>query len=69
MYLKEIYQTHLHKLFYEVETPLIPVLTEMEYEGVKIDTDFLRQYSKEISQDIVALKDEILNSPVVHSSI
>lgn len=59
---KEIYQTHLHKLFYEVETPLIPVLTEMEYEGVKIDTDFLRQYSKEISQDIVALKDEILTT-------
>jgi DNA polymerase-1 len=59
---KDIDQTHLHKLFYEVETPLIPVLTEMEYEGVKIDTDFLRQYSKEISQDIVALKDEILTT-------
>lgn len=59
---KEIDQTHLHKLFYEVETPLIPVLTEMEYEGVKIDTDFLRQYSKEISQDIVSLKDEILTT-------
>ena len=40
---KEIDHTHLHKLFYEVETPLIPVLTDMEYEGVKVDTDFLKQ--------------------------
>lgn len=58
---KEIDSTHLHKLFYEVETPLIPVLTDMEYEGVKVDTDFLRNYSKEISHDIIALKDEIEN--------
>lgn len=44
-----------------METPLIPVLTDMEYEGVKVDTDFLRNYSKEISHDIIALKDEIEN--------
>ena len=58
---KEVDHTHLHKLFYEVETPLIPVLTEMEYEGVRIDTAFLKQYSDEIAHDIISLKEEILS--------
>lgn len=65
----EIDHPHLHKLFYEVETPLIPVLTDMEFEGVKVDTDFLKQYSNEIAQDIVALKDEILSTCGVQFNI
>ncbi len=59
---KEIDNTHLHKLFYDVETPLVPVLTDMEYEGVRLDVDFLKQYSDEIAQDIVLLKEEILST-------
>ncbi len=58
----QIDNTHLHKLFYDVETPLVSVLTEMEYEGVRIDMDFLKQYSDEIATDIVKLKDEILET-------
>jgi DNA polymerase I len=56
---KEIDQTHLHKLFYEVESPLIAVLTDMEYEGVNIDVDFLRGYSKELTEEIVEMQDKI----------
>ncbi|HNE50226.1 MAG TPA: DNA polymerase I [Chitinophagales bacterium] len=59
---KEIENTHLHKLFYEVETPLIPVLTDMEYEGVKIDTEFLKNYSDEIADEIIILKEDILKT-------
>ncbi|MGZ3880327.1 MAG: DNA polymerase I [Flavisolibacter sp.] len=36
----------VEKVFHEVENPLVPVLTDMEYEGVKIDVDFLNEYSK-----------------------
>lgn len=57
----EIDNTHLHKLFYEVETPLIPVLTEMEYEGVKVDTDFLKVYSEEIADELRILQDTIFD--------
>lgn len=57
---KQIDNTHLHKLFYNVETPLVSVLTDMEYEGVRIDMDFLKEYSNEIGADIVRLKDEII---------
>jgi DNA polymerase-1 len=35
-------------VFYQVDTPLIKVLTDMEYEGIRIDTDFLKSYSKDL---------------------
>jgi DNA polymerase-1 len=35
-------------VFYQVDTPLIKVLTDMEFEGIRIDTDFLKSYSKEL---------------------
>lgn len=36
----------VQEVFDTVETPLVPVLVNMEYEGVKIDMDFLNEYSK-----------------------
>jgi DNA polymerase-1 len=38
-------------VFDKVEVPLVPVLTAMEYEGVKIDMDFLREYSKVLDEE------------------
>ncbi|MBA2562937.1 MAG: DNA polymerase I [Chitinophagaceae bacterium] len=38
----------VEKVFDEVESPLVKVLTDMEYEGVKVDMDFLNLYSKEL---------------------
>jgi DNA polymerase-1 len=41
------------RVFYEIESPLIPVLVDMEYEGVRVDSaalaDFAAQLSKEIA--------------------
>lgn len=39
-------------IFAKVENPLVPVLLDMEYEGVGLDQDFLREYSKELERDI-----------------
>lgn len=55
--LKNIFEPELkikevEKVFYEVENPLIKVLMEMEYEGVKIDTEFLKDYSKELEKEV-----------------
>lgn len=36
----------VQKVFDEVENPLAPVLLDMEYEGVRIDVDFLNEYSR-----------------------
>lgn len=41
----------VQKVFDEVETPLVKVLVDMEYEGIKIDVDFLSEYSKELEKE------------------
>jgi DNA polymerase-1 len=38
-------ENNVEKVFNEVDTPLIKVLLELEYEGVRIDTEFLKNYS------------------------
>lgn len=41
----------VEKVFYEVENPLVKVLTEMEFEGIRIDEKFLRGYSEELLKE------------------
>lgn len=65
----EIDNTHLHKLFYDVETPLITVLAEMEFEGVKVDTDFLKVYSEEIGDELRILQDTIFDLSGTHFNL
>jgi DNA polymerase-1 len=49
--LPQLKEKEVEKVFYEVENPLVKVLTDMEYEGVKIDEEFLKDYSKELEKD------------------
>ncbi len=44
-------QKEVEKVFNEVENPLVKVLVDMEYEGIKVDVDFLTDYSKELEID------------------
>jgi DNA polymerase I len=44
-------EKQVEKIFHEVENPLVPVLFCMEYEGVRIDTEFLNLYSKQLEID------------------
>lgn len=41
----------VEKVFTEVESPLVKVLVDMEFEGIKIDVDFLADYSKQLEKD------------------
>ena len=41
----------VEKVFEQVENPLVRVLVDMEYEGVKVDIDFLNEYSKVLEVD------------------
>lgn len=43
-------ENDVEKIFYEVETPLIKTLLDMEYEGIRIDTEFLINYGHEIEK-------------------
>ena len=40
--------SEVEKVFEEVENPLVKVLVDMEFEGIKVDVDFLNNYSKEL---------------------
>jgi DNA polymerase-1 len=44
-------EKEVEKVFNEVENPLVKVLVDMEYEGIKIDEGFLNDYSKELERD------------------
>ncbi|GGH82406.1 DNA polymerase-1 [Filimonas zeae] len=44
----QLKEKEVEKVFYEVENPLVKVLTAMEFEGVKVDVGFLREYSKQL---------------------
>lgn len=52
---------NLVKLFREVETPLVKVLADIEFAGVRIDPDFLKEYSGELAVQIVDLEKKILD--------
>jgi DNA polymerase-1 len=41
----------VREVFDTVEVPLVPVLVDMEYEGVKIDMNFLGEYSKVLDEE------------------
>lgn len=45
---KQMRNSGIEKVAYEVEFPLVPVLEAMEFEGIKIDTDALKSFSKDL---------------------
>jgi DNA polymerase-1 len=52
-------EKEVEKVFYEVDNPLVQVLKDMEFEGVKIDVDFLNDYSKELDKEAKAAEERV----------
>ena len=46
----------LEKLLLEVEQPLEPVLADMENTGIRLDTDYLKQFSLKLNRDLEKLE-------------
>nr|WP_050779197.1 DNA polymerase I [Lyngbya sp. PCC 8106] len=42
----------LHKLLLDIEQPLEPVLAEMEYQGIRINVDYLKQLSSQLEKKL-----------------
>lgn len=51
IFLPQLGEKKVDRVFYEVENPLVKVLTAMEFEGIRIDEEFLRDYSKQLEKD------------------
>lgn len=49
----ELKETGTHKLFGEIEMPLVPVLASMESEGIKLDVPALNEFSIQLGQEII----------------
>jgi DNA polymerase I len=52
-------ETGTLRIFNEVEMPLVPVLAAMEAAGVKLDSQALNEFSKELHKEIIQVQEEI----------
>ncbi|MFZ4376064.1 MAG: DNA polymerase I [Saprospiraceae bacterium] len=50
---------NLYELFNHLEAPLLKVLADMEYEGIRVDVDFLNTYSIQLKEEIKLLENKI----------
>lgn len=50
---------NLYDLFNKLEAPLLKVLADMEYEGIRVDVDFLNTYSIQLKEEIKLLENKI----------
>ena len=48
-----------NRIYEEIELPLMPVLTEVEFNGIKVDAQVMADYSEELDQRLVTLEKEI----------
>ncbi|MEQ1796531.1 MAG: DNA polymerase I, partial [Lacibacter sp.] len=55
-------EKEVEKVFYEVENPLVKVLMNMEYEGIRVDVDFLNVYSKQLEIDAKEAEEKVYSS-------
>lgn len=56
-----IKEQSLEKVLFDIELPLVPVLAQMERNGVKLDIGFLSQYSHELAAFISELEKDIIS--------
>ena len=62
--LKQVFQPQLKEnnltdLFQNIEMPLLQVLTNMELEGIQLDTEFLQSLTQDLNKDIIQLESNI----------
>jgi len=58
-FINELENGNVTKLFNEIELPLVSVLAAMEIEGINLNTDFLKELSVHLTEDINRLEKNI----------
>ena len=59
----------VEKVFHQVESRLVKVLTDIESEGVRIDMDFLKDYSKELEIDAAKCEESVYSQAGVRFNL
>lgn len=66
---RQLREQNLLEVFNNIEMPLIPVLAQMEFQGVRIDPEFLKTYSVELSAKIREIEKNIYQTAGVRFNI
>ncbi len=69
IFLPQLKSKEVEKVLYEVETPLVKVLTDMEFEGIRIDMDFLKTYSKELELEAKTAEEKVYETAGVRFNL
>jgi DNA polymerase-1 len=59
VFIPKLKEKEVEKVFREVDNPLVKILADMEYEGVAIDVDFLKEYSRELEKDARSAEEKV----------
>ncbi len=60
-FVPQLQKDSLHKLFDQVEMPLVQVLTDLELEGITLDTTALAELSSTLETDMLQVQQEIFD--------
>ncbi|MEO5682661.1 MAG: DNA polymerase I [Chitinophagaceae bacterium] len=59
----------VEKVFSQVENPLVKVLTAMEFEGIRVDMDFLNEYSKQLEKEAKLAEENVYSQAGVRFNL
>lgn len=59
LFLPQLKEKEVERVFYEVENPLVKVLAAMEFEGIRIDTAFLSDYSSQLEKEAKTAEESV----------
>lgn len=62
IFTKKLKEDGLDKLMHEVEMPFNNVIIEMEENGIYLDREYLKEYGKELGQELELIENEIIKS-------
>lgn len=69
IFISQMKKFGVEKVFDEVENPLVTVLTDMEFEGIKVDVDFLNEYSKLLEREAKVHEEKVYESAGVRFNL
>ena len=65
----EINSSKLKEIYDKIEEPLMKVLVDLEYAGIRLDKEYLDDYSKELTERILSVESQIYDKAEVRFNI
>ncbi len=56
---KELKSRNLEKVFYDLEMPLVQILADIEFNGIRLNSDALNKFGIELKEKLARLQDDI----------